>query len=86
MSRTKKWFKSTLSKNRNSGNVTFSVIEKLGKLKAGQILAVYEPHKRKIDEYCRGEMTITQADIDAMELRENKEEGTMYYLMAYTLK
>lgn len=81
----KVWKKKTWSKNRNTGNVCFSLEQKCGELKAGQILAVYEPKKPKVEKNCRGKMVITQADIDAMELKKEKETSEMYYLMAYSL-
>lgn len=81
----KVWKKKTFSRNRNTGNVSFSVEHKLRELKAGQILAVYEPKKPKVEKNCRGKMVITQADIDAMELKVDEEAGEMYYLMAYKL-
>ena len=80
------WKKSTHFKNRNSNKVCFSKLEKLYELRAGQILGMYESGKKKIEKNCRGKMIITQADIDSMELRENKKTGEKYYLMAYTLK
>jgi len=86
MAEVKVWKKTTSSKNRGTGNVCFSLTEKLAELKAGQILGVYEPRKKKTEKNCRGKMVITQADINSMELKEDKETGEMYYLMAYTLK
>lgn len=81
----KVWKKSTWSKNRNTGNVCFSLEQKLKSLKAGQTLKVFEPKKPKVDKNCRGEMVITQANIDGMELKQVEDTDQFYFLMSYKL-
>ena len=72
-------------KNSDTGNVCFSIMQKLEDLVAGQILEVYEPKKPKVAKYCRSTMVITQADNKAMILQQDEKTGQQYYLMAYKL-
>ncbi len=79
----KVWKKKPFARNQDTGNVCFSVEEKLSELQAGQILAVYEKLP-KVEKNCKGKMVITQADIDAMVVKTEKKSGEMFYLMAYS--
>lgn len=80
----KVWKKTMRPKNRNTGNVCYSLEEAM-KLRPGQVLAVYEPRKCKEEKHCRGKMIITQSYIDSLDLRQDTKSGEHFYLMSYNL-